>query len=373
MEGRVEKFAKQTGIFLILIFLWLAYVELVCFAKIRRANADTDIIPRTSLLSVYQGAPWVNTLADEWAPSNHYSYEAWVDWQRKPFQGQTINIDATGVRRSTPSHCDEKAYTIWVFGGSTVWGYGAPDWLTIPSQLAEKYEQAGRNVCVKNYGEKAWVTTQEMIKLILELKRGEQKPDLVIFYDGPADVWESYQSGRGGVHQNFEDTKRLFEGHAAAISGSFGYLLDTNTARLLLQQRLQNRMKQTSTKDTDAIARRAIRCYFENVRLVEALGREYGFEPLFFWEPTISTGNKHLTAEEAVARDSARQQTPGLDEANQAAYALLKAECRPPVFCIADVLDTITGTVYFDENHISAEGNRLIAERMYDTIQRQHH
>jgi len=369
MEGRVKKFAKQAGILVILVFLWLAYVEAVCFAKLRMANTDTDIIPRSRLQSIYQGAAWVNTLADEWKPSNKFSYEAYVGWERRPFQGQTINIDSTGVRRSSHSHCDDKAYTIWMFGGSTVWGAGTPDWLTIPSLLAEKYEQAGRNVCVQNYGEKAWVNTQEVIKLILELKRSERKPDLVIFYDGPADVYESYQSGRGGVHQNFDDTKQLFEGHASGGSGNFHYLLDTNTARLLLQQKLQNRIRRTSAKDTASIARQAVRCYFENVHLVEALGHEYGFEPVFFWEPTISTGGKHLTVEEEVARDSARRQTPGLEEANQAAYALIKAQCRPPVFCIADALDTATGTIYFDEAHVAAEGNRLVAERMYNTIQ----
>ncbi len=369
----MQKFAKQAGILVILVFLWLVYVEAVCFTKLRMANTETDIIPRSRLQSVYQGAAWVNTLADEWKPSNKFSYEAYVGWERRPFQGQTINIDATGVRRSLHSHCDDgRAYTIWMFGGSTVWGAGTPDWLTIPSLLAEKYELAGRNVCVQNYGEKAWVNTQEVIKLILELKKSERKPDLVIFYDGPADVYESYQSGRGGVHQNFDDTKQLFEGHASAGSGNFHYLMDTNTARLLLQQKLQNRMRRSSAKDTDLIARQAIRCYLENVHLVEAIGHEYGFKPLLFWEPTISTGNKHWTAEEEAARESARRQTPGLEEANQAAYALIKTKCQPPVFCIADALDTATGTIYFDEAHVAAEGNRLIAERMYNTIQQQH-
>ncbi len=369
MERPVQKFAKQAGILVILVFLWLAYVEVVCFAKLRMANTDTDIIPRTRLQSVYQGAAWVNTLADEWRPSNKFSYEAYVGWERRPFQGQTISIDSTGVRRSFHSHCDDKTFTIWMFGGSAIWGAGTPDWLTIPSLLAEKYEQAGRNVCVQNYGEKAWVNTQEMIKLILELKRSERKPDMVVFYDGPSDVYESYQSGRAGVHQNFNDTKQLFEGHASAASGTFHYLFDTNTARVLLQQKLQNRMRRTSAKDTDMIAREAIRCYLENVHLVEGLAHEYKFEAVFFWEPTISTSNKHLTAEEAEARDAARRQTPGLEEANQAAYALMKAECRPHVFCIADALDTATGTIYFDEAHVAAEGNRLIAERMYNTLQ----
>ncbi len=367
----MPQFAIRAAILALVVVLWLAYVEVVSFAKLRIANLDADLIPRASLVSAYPGMTWANSLATELSTSNHFTYEAYVGWERKPFQGQAINIDEPGVRRSSPSHCDQPGYTIWVFGGSTTWGYGAPDWLTIPSQLAAKYQASGRTVCVKNFGEKAWVNTQEMIKLLLELKQTDRKPDLVIFYDGPADVYESYQSGRGGVHQNFDDTKRLFEGHAAASSGSFHYLQDSNAARLLGQQRQQN-LQQSSSKNPDAIARRALRSYLENVQIIEALAREYKFQPAFFWEPTIATGHKHLTPTEEAAQNAARKEMPGLDEANQAAYALLQPDCHAPIFCIADALDQATSTVYFDENHVTAEGNHLIAERMYNTVQQAH-
>jgi len=372
MEAHMQPIAKRAALLALVVALYLVYVELVSFGKIRVANIDADVIPKSSLLAAYPGMAWADTLAKEWAPSNHYSYEAYVGWERESFQGQVINIDEPGVRRTAHSHCDQPGITIWVFGGSTVWGYGSPDWLTIPSQLAEKYENSGHNVCIKNFGEKAWVNTQEMIKLILELKHTERKPDLVIFYDGPADVWESYQSGRGGVHQNFEDTKRLFEGHAAAVAGSFQYLLDSNAGRLLWRQHQQNSIQKSPSKDVNAIAKRALRCYLENVRLIQALGREYNFQPVFFWEPTIATGNKPLSPTEKAAQDDARKQFPGLDESNQAAYTLLQPDCHSPIFCIADALDHATGSVYFDENHVTGEGNRLVAGRMYDTLKQIH-
>jgi len=364
----MKQFAKRAGLLLLVFALYLVYLELVSFGKLRVANLDTDVIPKSSLIAAYPGQPWATTLASEWAPSNHYSYEAYVGWERKPFQGKVINIEEPGVRRSAHSHCDQPGLTIWAFGGSTIWGYGSPDWLTIPSQLAEQYEKAGHNVCIKNFGEKAWVNTQEMVKFVLELKHATRKPDLVIFYDGPADVWESYQSGRGGVHQNFDDTKRLFEGHAAAVAGSFQYLLDSNAGRLLWRQHQSNSQK-SPTKDLNATAQRALLCYLENVALIRALAREYHFQPAFFWEPTISTGNKPLTPTEKAAQDEARQQFPGLDEANQLAYTLLQPNCHAPIYCIADALDTASDTVYFDENHVTAKGNRLVAERMYTTLQ----
>lgn len=365
--------AKRAGMAVVLVIVWLAWVEVASFARLRMANVDTDVIPRSRLKTAYKDAPWVNALADEWKPSNVFQYRAYVGWERKPFQGETINIDAGGVRRSVPSDCnDRNNYTIWMFGGSTIWGAGAPDWLTIPSLLAKKYEESGRKVCVRNFGQKAWVNTQEMVKLTLELKQAERKPDLVLFYDGPADVYESYQSGQAGLHQNFEDTKQVLEGRATSGSASFRYLMETNTAKLLLQQKTTGGMtKRASTHDVPDLARATVRCYLDNVHLVEALGREYKFEPVFFWEPTLSTGNKKLTTEEEQARAGARKQTPGLEELNQTVYALLKAEARPPVFPIADALDSTTNTVYFDEAHVTAEGNQLVAQRMFEVLQAQ--
>ena len=362
--------AKRVGIAALVIVVWLVWVELACFARLRLANTDHDIIPRSHLLAAYNNAPWANTLADEWRPSNVFSYEAYVGWERQPFQGQTINIDATGVRKSEPSHCeagDKPVFTIWMFGGSTIWGAGVPDWLTIPSLLAARFEKDGRPVCVRNFGEKAWVSTQETIKLMLELKRGGRKPDLVIFYDGPADVYETYQSGQAGLHQNFADTKRTLEGRATSGTGGFRYLLESNTAKVLFHGQAQNRPP-TALGDADSIARATVRCYLENIQMVQALAREYKFEPYFFWEPELATGHKRLTAEEESARAAAKKQTPGMEEASQASYALLSSEARPPVFPIADALDSATDTVYFDEAHITGEGNELVAGRIYRTV-----
>jgi lysophospholipase L1-like esterase len=366
MEPQTMTLTKRAAITAIAVILWLAWVEAACFARLRLANTDTDIIPRAHLQAVYQDAPWVNTLADEWKPSNAFSYKSYVGWERKPFHGQTINIDETGVRKTDPSHCDDpNALTIWTFGGSTIWGAGVPDWLTIPSLLAQRFEKDGHPVCVRNYGEKAWVNTQEMVKLTLELKRAQRKPNLVIFYDGPADVYETYQSGQAGLHQNFNDTKQTLESRASSAYGTFRYLLDSNTARVLLHHRQE---PSRSTVDLDTQARATIRCYLENVRLVQSLAREYKFEPFFFWEPTLSNGSKRLTPGEEQVRLTARLQTPGLEEANQAAYILLKSQAHPPVFPIADALDSATDTIYFDEAHITAEGNNLIAERIFETI-----
>jgi hypothetical protein len=373
MDKPVPKIVRDFGILAVIVVLWLAYAEVASFARLRLASQETDIIPRSHLQAVYKNQDWVNTLADEWKPSNQFDYRAYVGWERRPFDGRTIQVDRDGLRRTFNSHCDTGAYTIWMFGGSTVWGAGVPDWLTIPSLLGQQYQQAGRSVCIRNYGEKAWVNTQELIKLILELKRGERKPDLVIFYDGPADVYATYQSGIPGVHQNFDEMKRLYETHAAEGRGNFQYLLKTNAARLLLERRLTNQIGNRGSRgDSNAIAQEAVRCYSENLSVVEVLARAYGFEYAAFWEPTIGNGNKPLTLDEENARQQAVKHSPGLEKADRAARVVVDSMLSSHLFDIADVFDEVADTIYFDQAHVSAEGNRLVAERIYKTLQQAH-
>jgi len=369
MTTRLGKIASSCGLVLAIVFGWLLYVEAVCFVRLWAADPGTDLIPRDRLKQVYKNADWVDAFANEWKPSNVFAYKAYVGWERKPFAGRAINIDDASMRRSAHSQCGIDAYTIWMFGGSTVWGAGTPDWLTIPSQLAEMYERDGRPVCIHNYGQQAWVNSQEVVKFNLELKTGQRKPDLVIFYDGPGDVYETYQSGKAGLHQNFDSMAGMFERRASAGSGSFEYLLSSNAGRVLTQNTLQAHMN--APKDPNFIAQESLRNYMENVRFVQALAREYGFTPAFFWQPTISLGHKHLTPAEQVARDAARQHTPGLEDANQAAYALFEANCKAPLFCIMDAFDQADGTIYFDDAHVDAEGNRLIAKKMYEALHAQ--
>ena len=136
-----------------------------------------------------------------------------------------------------------------------------------------------------------------------------------------------------------------------------------------MQSNQQARMD--SRKDPNLIAQASLRNYMDNVRFVQILAREYGFEPAFFWQPTISMGHKRLTAEEQAARDAASKRSPGLEEANQAAYMVFASDCKAPLFWRVDVFDEAGGTIYFDDAHVDAEGNRLIAKRMYQALHRQ--
>src|SRR5262245_53510985 len=160
--------------------------------------------------SYYASQAWARQYWREFSLSRPQQFRPYVIWRRAPFKGQFININQDGIRLTPGTACSADSYKVFAFGGSTMWGTGSPDWGTIPAYLQADFSalRAGP-VCVMNFGETAFVSTQDVIELIMQLQSGNV-PDLVIFYDGVNDVYAAYQSGRP-THQNFNQIAAKIE------------------------------------------------------------------------------------------------------------------------------------------------------------------
>ena len=82
--------------------------------------------------------------------------------------------------------------TIHVFGGSTVFGTGAEDQETIPSYIQKLLNRNGVLAAVKNHGFMTLVASQQVAALKAE---DLQKGDVVLFYDGGNDAFNSFIYG----------------------------------------------------------------------------------------------------------------------------------------------------------------------------------
>jgi lysophospholipase L1-like esterase len=366
----------------LLIAIELASAIYIQIRTPRRAGLQNA--QASASVSVYKDQPWAPTYWREEVAAFKILYDPYVIWRRAPYKGETIEIDENGLRRTFHSQCTAPNYTIWVFGGSTLWGAGSPDWFTIPSLLAEQYEKSGKPACVINYGTTAWVNTQEVIKLMLELKRASRKPDLVVFYDGVNDSFTLNQSGMIDVPQNIDLLQRKFESgqpvqwgwtmpleKTPTMTESFRYLLQTNTARMIFS--IASRLHPPSSDSTrqvsnDQIRRQMEMAYLKNLEFVDALGQQYGFKRIFFWQPVIFAGHKALNGEEEAMLCHMREIHPGIQSVYQGMYDLAQKTSRPEFFDIADVFDTHPETIYIDFCHLSPEGNRLVAKRMYGIL-----
>jgi hypothetical protein len=168
--------------------------------KHRKEARSVDAFERKWTES-FQGEPWAREYTGEFRASTQMEWRPYVLWRRRPFVGRLINVDGAGLRRTwDPPHLGEGARSVFALGGSTLWGNGARDEHTIPSELSRLLNDAGRPARVTNFGELGFVSSQNLITLLLELRSGHV-PDVVVCYDGVNDVIAALQNKRAGVPQ----------------------------------------------------------------------------------------------------------------------------------------------------------------------------
>ena len=123
--------------------------------------------------------------------------------------------------------------------------------------------------------------------------------------------------------------------------------------------------------DLVELAREVIAVYLANVRLARVLAREYGFRPLFFWQPVITT-KKFTTPDEQRWLDDYTDDP----EHRRLLYEAILGQhrCRPElvdapdVFDLSALFDDWADPVYIDLYHLSEAGNTAVAEAMLPAV-----
>jgi hypothetical protein len=128
-----------------------------------------------------------------------------------------------------------------------------------------------------------------------------------------------------------------------------------------------------SQVDLPKLAREVIAAYLDNVRLARLLAREHRFEPIFFWQPVITT-KKFKTQDERRWIDDYTNDP----ERRRLLYEAIIGERRrrPELVEASDIIDLsalfddCTQPVYIDLYHLSEAGNAAVAEAMLPAVAR---
>jgi lysophospholipase L1-like esterase len=337
----------------------------------------------------YQGYAWAKEFWKEEyerrETSTGHRYVPFLIWGERAWHSSTINVDESAIgnlrRTVNPSNagCDAKQRrVVWMFGGSTLFGMGVPDMETIPSHVSKELKGAGQCVEVVNLGMEGYLTNQELILLMEALKSG-QHPDVVVFYDG---VNEAYAAAAPGIpgkptpHLEYESIKGRMEG---SFSGALDFLRDSNAVQLA--RAVVGRFGRRSESSVPASGEQAARAgatldnYQANVRVLRKLAEAYNFKVLFFWQPSLASGNKPLTPFEEQFRDELR----GSPQANT--FAMLEAvndeaERRSQqggdYTFLGRIFDTVEEPVYIDHlMHLGPHGNEIVAKAIAQAMEGQ--
>ncbi len=287
------------GLTLVAIVLTEAGFRLI-FA-IKDYLAPTQPPLRRVIEAAYSGETWLlqhyrelEGLQDRWEP--------YVYFRQKPFSGQTITIDEAGQRltwhpASAPiDRANARVWRILMLGGSSLWGFGAHDDRTIPSLIARELHERGYRVEIKNLAEIGYVSTQEVVALVRELQFG-YRPDLVIFYDGVNDTTSALLEGEAGVTTNERNRRAEFNilKSPARLGGSMVGRLIQESASYRFAQVIGRRLAGTrggsiglpAADRRRGLAVNVLRRYQANLEIVDRLGRGFGFDALYFWQPVV--------------------------------------------------------------------------------------
>lgn len=337
----------------------------------RRAAEQSEVYDLYSdfLAPVYPGysPDEIEQMLDE-AFSRPPTCNAFTHFIERPIDGEFVNVTPEGFREIAQQAAwppDTERNTIFVFGGSTTFGYGVADGETTPSYLQEFLRAEGVEADVYNFGQGAFFSTQELI-LFENLLREGRVPDTAIFIDGLNEFysWE-------GIPESLATC-----GYEAATRENQPFVLPmlrlaANIREGLSEAREAAAVADRSPSPDDAATNRAvIERWLANKAMIEAVAEAYGVKVLFIWQP-VPTYHYDLEYHPYAQRNPASFERHERSRYGYEVMAGVLADGGPETANIVDLSEMQADReerLYVDIVHYSAAFSREIAERIGETL-----
>lgn len=309
-------------------------------------------------------------LAEFVRESTHgFQYEPFTQFRETPYVGRWVTIDEAGFRHGRdqgPWPPERASFNVFVFGGSTTFGYGVPDDSTVPSYLALRLERLGlpRPPRVYNFGRGGYYSSQERV-LFEKLLVAGVVPDMAIFIDGLNDFF--FKDGEPAltpwltqaVAQHGAPSAPAYETALAALPITRALGLTRAAATLGgYPAPPQTAARAPERYDDPAVLQEVIRRWRVNQRLTQAAAREFGVQAVFVWQP-VPTYKYHGPAGAGLG--------VGFHEYSRFGYPLM-AEARRTeplarnfLWC-ADLQEGLSGPLYVDSVHYTPAMSSRVAD-----------
>lgn len=236
----------------------------------------TDVYPGRTRAEVRQ------LLIETW--ERPPAFEPFTDSRERRHTGRFVNVDPIGFRFSHdqarwPPEPDRTS--VFVFGGSTTFGYGVGDDETIVSALQSYLGEHAPTLhaACYNFGSGGYYSTQERI-LFEELTAAGHVPSCAVFIDGLNEF----------VFPNPWQTPLLRRCVGSPVAAALELLhehlpLARLVARAKARRALRPAHEDLSAYDDASLLDSRIDRYLANRRLLASAAAGYGVRPLFVWQP----------------------------------------------------------------------------------------
>lgn len=333
----------------------------------------------------------VNELLDDQDvfTSRGFLYAPWVQFRAPEFHSRWFNTDSDGHRLSkSVRSLEQNGLKVFLFGGSTTFGYGVTDEHTIPSYLQTFWEEGepAAAVAVSNYAQGYYYSSQEMQVFFGLLKQG-MVPNYAVFIDGLNDIGLRTQRALGFDEPWFTpDMTALWDARrgSAQQAGSAlnqGRADSTLLSRLpmvrfarsialrVLPQSSPDADKKPEPKESQPIAvdpERVARevenitsVYLANMAMTQAVCQKYRVKCLFVWQPV-----PFYKYDVKLLRNPSSHFHPHWKQV----FTRMSELHRDNFLYLGDMLENSSAKAYVDQVHYNERVNGEIAKAIYHFI-----
>ncbi len=272
---------------LLLVLLLNALLSLFYFYKDQQLKQTNPIVQkygREALRSVYPSYSDQEQdvlLTETW--TRKQQYESFTGFKEAAFKGKYLNVHPAGFRmgwQQGPWPLDTQYTNVFVFGGSTTFGYGVADTETLPSHLQRLLQKQQPGVRCYNFGRGFYYSEQERALFEKLLVEGVH-PDLVIFIDGLNEYAQPEP-------EFVEQTKALFAQQPGTLFQYWFQGIPLSRLARSLRYRLLGISPEPPEPNhscaPDSIQQIHSR-YWQNRKLIEAVANHVKIPCVFIWQP----------------------------------------------------------------------------------------
>ena len=226
--------------------------------------------------------------------------------EQHPFESRFVNLSEHGfrlIKDQAPWPIAREGYfNVFVFGGSTTFGYWVPDGDTVPSYLQEALNDLDleKPARVYNFGNAEYYSTREMLLFTKLLILGHE-PDMVVFIDGLNEFFMNddllFQTRPGSVERHYA---------TALVNRNLPVIESARRLGVRITRRLglappRNPATTDPAAELERVTDLMIERYRDSKTMLEAITSRYGIEGVFVWQPQAiykTDWDHHLFREE---------------------------------------------------------------------------
>jgi hypothetical protein len=351
-----------------------AYLVLALHSHKDARNPVEGLYGEAAVLKGYPGwaAEDVHTLLSETYTGLHIVYEPFTEFKQGTYHGRFVNVDEIGFRPITDQAQwppRSEYFNIFVFGGSTTFGWGVDDGGTIPSYLQQflRTSHSLRPAAVYNFGRGYYFSSQEAA-LYQRLLAAGFRPDVAIFIDGINDFY--YLDGQ----PYFTELLRRFMDGKGCESPDWEARFPVLRIAASIRHRLlrvwgsvpPGRSEVSSAIDDDAHLEGVVMRWLQNKKVIEALAHAFNSMPIFVLQPTAAYKYD-------VEYDPFYRATFGPHPRSARGYPILhrmkeSSNFGENVLSLYDIQEFRHENLYVDNFHYSQSFCREIAQRIYQFL-----